>query len=123
MCAEFVFRRGTPDDSRAAFDLSMAAISDLYARQNHSLSLDPDAFWRVLRPYLSHLAAHAAEWWIAEDACDGALVGHARSVQREGLFELSELFVKPSAQSAGVGKSLMERAFPVGRDANPASTN
>jgi GNAT superfamily N-acetyltransferase len=115
MCAEFVFRRGTPDDTRAAFDLSMAAIRDLYVRQNHTLPLDSDALWSALQPYLSHLAAHAAEWWIAQDPSDGALVGHARSVERDGLFELSELFVKPSAQSAGVGKALMERAFPVGR--------
>jgi GNAT superfamily N-acetyltransferase len=115
MCAELVFRRGTPEDSRPAFDLSMAAISDLFARQNQPLSIDPDAFWGVLQPYLSHLAAHAAEWWVAEDPADGSLVGHARSVERDGLFELSELFVKPSAQSAGVGKSLLKRAFPVGR--------
>ena len=115
MCAELVLRRGTPDDSRPAFDLSMAAISDLFARQNHALPVDPDGFWRVLQPYLSHLAVHAAEWWVAEDSSDGSLVGHARSVERDGLFELSELFVKPSAQSAGVGRSLMERAFPLGR--------
>jgi GNAT superfamily N-acetyltransferase len=115
MCAELVFRRGTPDDSRPAFDITMAAISDLFARQNHTLPIDPDAFWGALQPYLSHLAEHAAEWWVAEDTSDGSLVGHARSVERDGLFELSELFVKPSAQSAGVGKSLMERAFPVGR--------
>jgi GNAT superfamily N-acetyltransferase len=115
MCAELVFRRGTPDDSRRTFDITMAAISDLFARQNRALPFDTDAFWGALEPYLSHLAAHAAEWWVAEDTSDGSLVGHARSVERDGLFELSELFVKPSAQSVGVGKSLMERAFPVGR--------
>lgn len=115
MCAKLVLRRGTPEDSRPAFDLSMAAISDLFARQNQPFPVEPDAFWHVLQPYLSHLAAHAAEWWVVEDTSDGSLVGHARSVDRDGLFELSELFVKPSAQSAGVGKSLMKRTFPVGR--------
>ncbi len=72
-------------------------------------------FGSVLQPYLSHLAAHAAEWWVAEDPSDGSLLGHARSVEREGLFELSELFVRPGAQSSGLGKRLIERAFPVGR--------
>jgi GNAT superfamily N-acetyltransferase len=115
MSAEPVFRRGTPDDSRPAFDLSMAAVGDLFERQNHPLAIDPDAFWEVLQPYLSHLAAHAAEWWVAEDSADGTLIGHARAVQRGGLFELSELFVRPNAQSAGVGKALIERAFPLGR--------
>ncbi len=115
MTSAVVLRRGTPDDSRAAFELGIAAVRDLMNRQNHPLTLDTDAFWLVLQPYLSHLAAHAAEWWIAEDPSDGTMLGHARSVERQGLFELSELFVRPGAQSAGVGKRLIERAFPVGR--------
>jgi GNAT superfamily N-acetyltransferase len=115
MCADLVFRRGLPGDSRSAFDLSMAAVTDLLARQNQKFPIDPDAFWKVLQPYLSHLATHAAEWWVAEDPSDASLVGHARSVERDGLFELSELFVRPGLQSAGIGKSLLERAFPVGR--------
>src|SRR5690606_25477386 len=32
-----------------------------------------------------------------------------------GLFELSEFFVRPDRQSAGVGRGLIERAFPEGR--------
>jgi len=108
------FRRGTPADSRRAFDLSIAAVSELMARQNQPTT-DGDAFWKVLQPYISHLAEHAAEWWLAEDPSDGSLVGHARSVERGGLFELSELFVRPGFQTKGLGKQLIERAFPNGR--------
>jgi GNAT superfamily N-acetyltransferase len=36
-------------------------------------------------------------------------------VERDGLFELSELFVRPDKQSAGLGKVLLEKAFPSGR--------
>jgi GNAT superfamily N-acetyltransferase len=115
MSPAVVLRRGTPDDSRAAFELGIAALRDLMTRQGHPFPLEADAFWFVLQPYLSHLAAHAAEWWIAEDPTDGSLLGHARSVEREGLFELSELFVRPGAQSGGVGKRLIERAFSLGR--------
>jgi GNAT superfamily N-acetyltransferase len=115
MRPDVVLRRGTPDDLRAAFDLGIAAVRDLMARQNHPLTLDADAFWRTLQPYLAHLIFHAAEWWVAEDSADGSLIGHARSIERDGLFELTELFVRPGAQSAGVGKSLIERAFPAGR--------
>jgi GNAT superfamily N-acetyltransferase len=115
MRTDVVFRRGTSDDSRSAFDLGIAAVRDLMARQNHPLTLDTDSFWRALQPYLAHLVIHAAEWWVAEDPSDGSLVGHARSIERDGLFELTELFVRPGAQSAGLGKSLIERAFPVGR--------
>jgi GNAT superfamily N-acetyltransferase len=108
-------RRGGPDDTRPAFDLSIAAMSDLFARQGVEWGLDPDAFWKDLEPFLVHLAETAAQWWVAIDESDGSLVGYARSVERGGLFELSELFVRPGHQSAGLGRQLIERAFPAGR--------
>lgn len=112
---ELTIRRGTPDDSRRAFDLSMAAMRDLFRRQGNEWRLDPEAFWTVLEPFLAHLAAHCAEWWVAEDGADGSLLGYARSVERGGLFELSEFFVRPGRQSVGLGRRLIERAFPLGR--------
>jgi GNAT superfamily N-acetyltransferase len=112
---DFHLRRATPSDTRAAFDVSMAAMKDLFLRQGHPWELDAASFWAALQPYLTHLAAHAAEWWIAEDRADGAMLGYARSIERGGLFELSELFVHPDRQAAGVGRQLIERAFPAGR--------
>jgi GNAT superfamily N-acetyltransferase len=112
---EISIRRATPADTRPAFDISMAAMRDLFVRQGNELKLDPESFWTVLEPFLNHLAAHAAEWWIAEDPDDGSMIGYARSVERGGLFELSELFVHPDRQSAGLGRRLLERAFPLGR--------
>src|SRR5438874_4084752 len=92
-------RRGTPADTRAAFDVSMAAVEDLFVRQGIPWTLDPDAFYDSLEPMLSFFAANAAEWWVVEDASADderpALVGYARSVERGGLFELSEFFVRP----------------------------
>jgi GNAT superfamily N-acetyltransferase len=61
------------------------------------------------------LATHAAEWWVAEEPDAGTIIGYGRSVERGGLFELTELFVMPTEQSRGVGRALIERAFPVGR--------
>lgn len=115
MSAEFNLRRGTPGDNRAAFDVSMRAMKDLFLRHGYEWKLEPEAFWKVLEPFVSHLAEHAAEWWIAEDREDGTLIGYARSVERDGLFELSELFVRPDKQSAGLGKLLLEKAFPAER--------
>lgn len=112
---EITLRRATPADARPAFDVSMAAMRDLFARQGNEWTLDPEAFWPVLEPYLTHLATHAAEWWVAEDAADGTMVGYARSVERGGLFELSEFFIRPDRQAAGLGRRLMERAYPLGR--------
>jgi GNAT superfamily N-acetyltransferase len=115
MPAEFNLRRGTLGDNRAAFDVSMLAMEDLYLRQGHEWKLEPEALWKVLEPFVIHLTEHAAEWWIAEDRADGKVIGYARSVERDGLFELSELFVRPDKQSAGLGKLLLEKAFPLGR--------
>jgi GNAT superfamily N-acetyltransferase len=112
--AEIRIRRGTPADTRPAFEVSMAAMRDLFARQGNERKLDPERFWIALQPFLAHLAAHAAEWWIAEDS-SGAMIGYARSVERGGLFELSEIFVRPDRQSAGMGRRLIEHAFPLGR--------
>ena len=115
MPAEFTIRKGTASDNRAAFDVSMLAMKDLFLRHGYEWKLEPEAFWKVLEPFVTHLAEHAAEWWIAEDRADGKLIGYARSVERDGLFELSELFVRPDKQSAGLGKLLLEKAFPSGR--------
>jgi hypothetical protein len=43
----------------------------------------------------------AAEWWVAEEEDSGRLVGFARSIERDGLLELTELFVLPNQQSRG----------------------
>ncbi len=70
-----------------------------------------------IQPLYALLAEIAAEWWVAEDDA-GRLIGYARSIERGagyGLFELSEFFVRPGHQSAGVGRALLERAFPLGQ--------
>jgi GNAT superfamily N-acetyltransferase len=112
---EYNIRRGTASDIRAAFDVSMLAVKDLFARQGNEWSLKPETFWKVLKPYLVHLSENAAEWWVAEDRANGELIGYGRSIERGGLFELSELFVRPDRQSAGLGKALLEHVFPSGR--------
>ncbi len=108
-------RRGTPADSRAAFDVFLPAVRDLAARQGNPWDPDPEALWPRMQPLLDRLATHAAEWWIAEDAASGEVIGYARSVERGGLFELSEFFVHPDRQSAGVGGALLDAAFPPNR--------
>jgi hypothetical protein len=112
---DIAIRRGTPADLRPAYDVSVAAMSDLFVRQGLPWDLDQEAFWGQLEPFLSHLVTTAAEWWVAEDPTDGSLIGYARSVERGGLFELAELFVRPGNQSSGLGARLIELAFPIGR--------
>ena len=70
--------------------------------------------WLLRATWMEHLAATAAEDWVAEDR-DGRVIGWAQSIERDGLLELTMFFVDPEAQSRGVGRGLLERAFPFGR--------
>jgi GNAT superfamily N-acetyltransferase len=92
-----------------------ASITDFGARNGTPLQGTADEWWASGEPLQRFLAEHAAEWWIAEDPGTGDLVGYARSIERGGLFELTEFFVVPGRQSAGVGRELIGRAFPAGR--------
>jgi GNAT superfamily N-acetyltransferase len=112
---EPILRRATAADSEPCFRLFWASVSDLAARFGTPWRETADELWPRFDALYAHLARIAAAWWVAEDPDDGNLLGYARSVERGGLFELSELFVRPGSQSAGIGRAMLERAFPVGR--------
>lgn len=57
-------------------------------------------------------ASHPGGAWLAEQA--GEVVGFAIAVERERLWFLAFLFVLPDRQAAGLGRRLLERAFPIG---------
>ena len=109
-----LYRRGTPADTRRCFEIFEVTVDDLGRRTGggaNATSGDPNAF-EIRRPMFEHLAATADQWWVAEDEATGRAVGYARSIVRDGVRELTEFFVLPDAQSAGVGRGLLERAFP-----------
>lgn len=108
-------RRGTSADIVACHTLLWETVTDLGRRQATPLEGTAGEWWQTSEPFQRFLAAHAAEWWVAEDPGSGQLIGYARSIERGGLFELTEFFVRPGHQSHGVGKELLERAFPAGR--------
>lgn len=111
----FRIRRATGDDSRRAFDIFLASALDLTRRLNVTWEVEPEPLWGRMGYLFERLAEHHAEWWIAEDATTGAPIGYARSVERGVLLELSEFFVHPGRQAAGIGAALLERAFPPDR--------
>ena len=111
------YRRATRDDSRACHDLMWTSVVDLATRQGSPLQGTADDWWRSGESLHRLLARLAAEWWVAEETDSGRLVGFARTLEREGLVELTEFFVLPDAQSRGVGRALLERAFPAGQAA------
>jgi GNAT superfamily N-acetyltransferase len=94
------------------------SVTDLGRRQGNPLEGTATDWWHSAEPLHRQLAHMAAEWWVAEEAGgSGRLAGFARSIERDGLLELTEFFVRPAQQSRGVGKALLERAFPAGRGA------
>jgi len=106
------YRPGSLADSRDVFEIFEAAIDDLGHRMQapaNSTAGDAEA-WERRRPLFEHLARTADQLWLAED--DGRPIGYARSILRERVRELTELFVLPGLQSRGVGRELVERAFP-----------
>ncbi|HEX2766355.1 MAG TPA: GNAT family N-acetyltransferase [Candidatus Limnocylindria bacterium] len=111
----FRLRRGTADDSRRAFDIFLPAVRDLTQRLNVPWEVEAEALWERMRYLWDRLADHHAEWWFAEDEATGEAIGYARSVERGGLLELTEFFVHPGSQAGGVGRRLLERAFPADR--------
>ena len=109
------FRRGNADDNELCFDVFVQSIVDLSQRIGAPWEPDPADLWTRMEPLYRRLGDEAAEWWVAQEAGTGEVIGYARSVERGGLFELTEFFVRPSRQAAGVGRRLLELAFPDGR--------
>lgn len=113
-----LIRPATPADSHACFAVFRRSLADLLSRLGYRAPdappADPDALWPAYETLFAHLAATYVQWWIAEDPGDGEPLGYARSVQRGGTLELTEFFVAPGARVAGLGRALLEQAFPLG---------
>lgn len=112
------FRRGEAADSFAVFTIFQQALVDLRRRLGFSDEEPPDAEtlaqrWPGQRDLYAFLAETAAGFWVAEQ--DGNIVGYARATVCDGVQELTEFFVRPGAQSAGIGRELLRRAFPEGQ--------
>lgn len=112
---EITLRAGTEADTPAVFRLFLRSIRDLAFRQgNHPVADgdDPDVIakiWSQRQSMFDHLARTAHQFWVAERGAE--MLGYARSIRRDGVLELTEFFVSPGAQSAGIGRELLRRAF------------
>jgi GNAT superfamily N-acetyltransferase len=106
------YPRATPDDVVPCHELMWLSVTDRGRRQGTPLEGSATDWWPSSEPLHRQLAQIAAEWWVAEETGSGRLVGFACSIERDGLLELTEFFVRPDQQSQGVGKALLERAFP-----------
>lgn len=114
--SDLTIRPGTPDDSYGVFLVFELALLDLVRRMGWTEPMSAESpeglakMWAFRRPLYEHLAGTANQFWVAERA--GQVVGYSRATLHDGLQELTELFVLPEEQSSGLGRELLERAFP-----------
>lgn len=110
------YRPGTIEDSHAVFQIFIKSLMDLGSRTNVMAITggnDPqvlESLWQRRKSMFEFLAGAASQFWVAEK--EGEVLGYARSIQFDGLQELTEFFVLPDRQSAGIGGELLSRAFP-----------
>ncbi len=109
---EVHYRPLRPDDTWTAYAIFRRSLADLLTRQGQSWPWveQDETEWLKWRPLFEHLEATVDQAWCAE--VDGQLVGYARSIRRGDTSELTELFVLAEAQGQGVGRALLQHAFP-----------
>lgn len=110
------FQPGSAADSYAVFLVFEQSYADLTQRLGIAESTsvaDPEALartWAARQSLYDHLATTADQFWLAKHGDE--TVGFARSIVRGSLRLLTEFFILPGQQSAGVGRELLARALP-----------
>ena len=104
------------DDLETVARVFAATLNDLLMEAGGQpyVDLDDAEAWQRAwngdrRSLFEHIDSTDSESWLAEDG--GVAVGYARSILREGMCQLTEFFVLPAYQSAGIGRELISRAF------------
>lgn len=101
-------------DIDAVHEATVGAFQDLNRRFGEPVEpAGPIAASRVRIGRL--LSTDAGGAWVAER--DGRVVGCSLALMREGVWGLSLLIVRPEAQSTGVGRELLARAWEYGEGA------
>jgi GNAT superfamily N-acetyltransferase len=109
-------RIGTNEDLFGCFVVFQFALHGLYQSVGQASPEDkpnPEDLspaFEYFRMFTEHFSKTAEHFWVAEE--EGEIIGFSRSMVRDGTLQLSELFVNPDKQSQGVGKRLLEAAFP-----------
>ena len=114
--SSLTFRPGTSADSYTVFTIFERSLADLAQRFGSAVqtsAADPQALqrmWEERRSLYEHLAHTSEHFWLVER--EGEAVAFARSILRDSLLQLTEMFVLPGEQSGGIGSGLMAHVFP-----------
>jgi GNAT superfamily N-acetyltransferase len=109
--SDVTYRPARDEDLAECADIWRIAIDDYLGRLGEpALPLEVGPTIRLYR----HLRSTDPDRFIV--AADGdRLLGFASAVERDPLWFLSMLFVRPEVQAAGLGRELMDRVMPAGR--------
>ena len=110
-----VIRPMTLQDTRAALDLMIETFEEFdrrHGREPEPPPPDPGAAEKRFAAFVRHDPEGS---WVAED--EQGLAGCALATKREGIWGLSLLVVRPGAQSAGIGSTLLRHAHDYAHDA------
>lgn len=108
------YRKGTIEDSFAVFQVFLKSFMDYTERMNFTVveGNDPeklDSLWKINKSLFDFLARDASQFWVAEN--ENEIIGYARTIEHDNVQELTELFIDPKQQSAGLGNELLSLAF------------
>ncbi len=110
------FRPFGADEQEAVARVFAATLNMLLTEAGGDpyVDLDDEAAWtrswnEDRRSLFEHVDATKCQSWLAEE--DGRIIGYARSILRDGMCQLTEFFILPGRQSAGIGRELIARAF------------
>jgi GNAT superfamily N-acetyltransferase len=115
--AELTFRSGSPSDLETTFALSEHAMHDSGSRQGiipagrELTDAHIQADWARQRSVVEFIAAQPDGRYVIAENEDGP-VGYARVVRFPHMEELTELMVLPEHQGRGIGRRLLEVAWP-----------
>ena len=111
------YRRFESKDRAPVYALFRESIWD-YMLQHGLVAIDDkndvDATFEQQQNLYIHLENTASEDWVAEDN-QQSLIGWARSIERDDHLELTHFFVATKTQDSGVGRALLDLAFPINR--------
>lgn len=111
------YRRFEAQDRMPVYRMFRDSIWD-YMLQ-HGLAVNDDEndieeYFRQQQNLYLHLERTAAEDWVAEDEKQ-TVVGWARSIERDNHLQLTHFFISTAAQGRGIGRKLLDLAFPLNR--------
>jgi GNAT superfamily N-acetyltransferase len=115
--AELTFRDGSVSDLETTFALSERAMHDSGTRQGiippgrELTDVQIRADWSRQRPVVEFIAAQPEGRYVIAENGDGP-IGYARVVRFPHMEELTELMVLPEHQGGGIGRRLLEVAWP-----------